>query len=49
MEGMEDTSTCFDLDDFPYFQGVDLTLWVQLVLSVLVAVAGGALLWSLAG
>ena len=43
MEGMDDTDHCFD--DFPFFQGVDLTLWVQLVLALVLV---GGLVWGLA-
>ena len=44
MEVMDDTNDCFD--DFPYFQGVDLTLWLQLLLAALL-VLGGGLVWGL--
>jgi hypothetical protein len=42
---MDDTDHCFE--DFPYFQGVDLTLWFQLLLAALLVLAGG-LVWGLA-
>ena len=46
---MDDTDCCFDLDDFPYFQGVDLTLWLQIVLGVIALALGGAFLAPLVG
>jgi hypothetical protein len=46
---MDDTTPCFDLNDFPHFQGVDLTLWVQLAVVALLLLGAGALTWGLAG
>ena len=42
---MDDTDHCFD--EFPYFQGVDLTLWTQIAVLALL-VLGGGLWWGLA-
>jgi hypothetical protein len=41
---MDDHDTCWNLDDFPFFPGVDLTLWLQIVLATLVVAGAGALL-----
>ena len=47
MSPMDDFETPFD--DFPFLQGVDLTLWVQVVLSLAVLAAAGLLAASLVG
>ena len=44
---MDDFETPFD--DFPFLQGVDLTLWVQVVVSLVVLALAGALAVSLVG
>jgi hypothetical protein len=31
-------------DDFPFLQGVDLTLWLQIVAAVLLLLGGGLLI-----
>jgi len=49
MGGMDDTDRCFDLDHFPHLQGVDLTLWLQIVIGVIALALGGAFLASHSG
>ena len=45
---MEDNDSCFDLDHFPHLPGVDLTLWLQIVVSVIVLAIGAGLVVALA-
>jgi hypothetical protein len=53
MVGMEDTELhsdpCFDLDDFSFLPGVDLTLWLQIVIGLVVLAVAGGLVLGLAG
>lgn len=44
---MDDFETPFD--DFPFLQGVDLTLWVQVVVSLVVLALAAVLAVSLVG
>ena len=45
MGGMDDESSC----DFPFLPGVDLTLWLQIVVTVIVLALAGGLVVGLAG
>ena len=44
---MDDNDNCFDLDNFPHLPGVDLTLWLQIVISVIVLGLGAGLVVGL--
>jgi hypothetical protein len=44
---MDDRETPFD--DFPFLQGVDLTLWVQVAVSLVVLALAGLVAVSLVG
>jgi hypothetical protein len=45
----DNDDSCFDLDQFPYLPGVDLTLWLQIVVGVIVLALGAGLVVGLAG
>ena len=47
MSPMDDFETPFD--DFPFLQGVDLTLWVQVLVSLVLLALGGLLAVGLVG
>ena len=50
MGPMDDNNDpCFDLDHFPHLPGVDLTLWLQIVVGVIVLALGAGLVAGLAG
>jgi hypothetical protein len=42
MGAMDDHDTCWNLDDFPFLPGVDLTLGVQVVIGAVLALVAGA-------
>jgi hypothetical protein len=47
MSSMDDFETPFD--DFPFLQGVDLTLWVQVLVSLVLLALVGLLAVGLVG
>jgi hypothetical protein len=46
---MDDHNSCCELIEFRYLQGVDLTLWVQLIVGVLLAAVAAATTAALLG